>query len=49
MYFWYLLDHASTPSRHQRRQRMVLSFGVMLVFGVLAFALRLAKETTAGT
>lgn len=49
MYFWFLLDYAAKPTRPQRKRRMVLSFVAMLIFGAIAVALRLAKESMGGT
>lgn len=46
MYFWYLLNHSRKASPSQRRRRVILSFVAMLVFGLLAFALRALKESS---
>lgn len=43
MYYWWLLDHADQPSRAQRRTRVVKSFGVMAVLGVIAYLLRVSS------
>lgn len=40
MYFWWILDYGSEPSRKEPKRRMVNSFIAMVVFGFAAFGLR---------
>jgi hypothetical protein len=40
MYFWTLLDYASTPSRQVRRTRVLVAFAVGAVLGLVAWGAR---------
>lgn len=49
MYIWYLHNYAAKPGMpaSQRRQRIVLSFVAMAVLGLVAWGLRMFKESVA--
>lgn len=40
MYFWTLLDYASTPSRPVRRARVLIAFAVGAVLALAAWGIR---------